>query len=103
MFCVNHGIKRQFIAAYTPQQNGVAERKNQTILNMVRCLLSEKEMPKLFRLEVVRWGLHVLNRSLTVAVKEKTPKECWSGNKPNVEYFRIFGCIANVHSPDKVR
>jgi hypothetical protein len=70
---------------------------------MVRCLLSEKEMPKLFWPEAVRWGLHVLNRSLTVAVKEKTPEECWSGNKPNVEYFRIFGCIANVHIPDRGR
>jgi hypothetical protein len=103
VFCVNHGIKRQLTAAYTPQQNGVAERKNRTILNMVRCLLSEKEMPKLFWPEAVRWGLHVLNRSLTVAVKEKTPEECWSGNKPNVEYFRIFGCIANVHIPDRGR
>jgi len=54
VFCVNHGIKRQLTAAYTPQQNGVAERKNRTILNMVRCLLSEKEMPKLFWPEAVR-------------------------------------------------
>lgn len=41
-FCKEHGIKRQLIAAYTPQQNGVAERKNKTIMNMVRCMLSEK-------------------------------------------------------------
>ena len=60
-------------------------------------------MPKLFWLEAVRWGLHVLNRSLTIAVKGKTPEECWSGNKPNVEHFRIFGCIANVHIPDRRR
>ncbi|BBH07042.1 ADP glucose pyrophosphorylase large subunit 1 [Prunus dulcis] len=103
VFCVDHGIKRQLTAAYTPQQNGVAERKNRTVLNMVRCLLSEKEMPKLFWPEAVRWGLHVLNRSLTVAVKGKTPEECWSEKKPNVEYFRVFGCIANVHIPDENR
>jgi hypothetical protein len=60
-------------------------------------------MPKLFLPEAVRWELHVLNRSLTVAVKEKTPEECWSGEKPNVKHFRIFGCIANVHIPDKGR
>ena len=81
IFCAEHGIKRQLTAAYTPQQNGVAERKNRTILNMVRCLLLEKEMPKLFWSEAVRWGLHVLNRSLTTAVKEMTPEECWSGRK----------------------
>lgn len=103
VFCVDHGIKRHLTAAYTPQQNGVAERKNRTVLNMVRCLLSEKEMPKFFWPEAVRWGLHVLNRSLTVAVKGKTPEECWSGEKPNVAYFRVFGCIANVHIPDMKR
>jgi len=103
VFCVNNGIKRQLTAAYTPQQNGVAERKNRTVLNMVRCLLSEKEMPKLFWPKAVRWGLHILNRSLTVAVKGMTPKECWSGEKPNVKYFRVFGCIANVHIPDRKR
>jgi hypothetical protein len=45
----------------------------------------------------------VLNRSLTVVVKGKTPEECWSGEKPNVEYFRVFCCIANVYIPDKKR
>ena len=52
-FCVESGIKRQLTAAYTPQQNGAAERKNRTLLNMVRCLLSEMEMPKLFWPEAV--------------------------------------------------
>ncbi|KAM1393925.1 hypothetical protein ACFX2F_030029 [Malus domestica] len=47
-FCVENGIQRQLTAAYTPQQNGVAERKNRTIMNMVRSLLTEKKMPKTF-------------------------------------------------------
>lgn len=88
VFCVNNGIKRQLTAAYTPQQNGVAERKNRTVLNMVRCLLSETKMPKLFWPEAVRWGLHILNRSLTVAVKGMTPEECWSGEKPECQILQ---------------
>ena len=45
----------------------------------------------------------MLNRSPTVAVEEMTPEECWSGIKPNVDYFRVFGCIAHVHVCDKGR
>ena len=102
-FCVKNGIKRQLTAAYTPQQNGVAERKNRTLLNMVRCLLAEMKMPKLFWPEAAKWGIHVLNRSPTVALKEMTPEECWSGVKPNVDYFRVFGCVAHVHVLDRGR
>jgi len=43
VFCGEHGINRQLTVAYTPQQNGVVERKNRTIMNMVRSLLSEKK------------------------------------------------------------
>lgn len=47
-FCKDNGISRQLTAAYTPQQNGIAKRKNRTIMNMVRCMLSDKEVPKRF-------------------------------------------------------
>jgi len=104
-FCRIEGIKRQLTTAYTPQQNEVAERKNRTILNMVRCLLEEKQMPARFWPDAVKWTCHILNRSPTSAVKNKTPEECWSGVKPNVDYFRVFGCIGNVHvsNPQKLK
>ena len=51
-FCTNQGISRQLIAAYTPQQNRVAERKNRTIMNMVRSMLIEKLVPKMFWPEI---------------------------------------------------
>lgn len=86
-FCDENGIKRQLT---TPQQNGVAERKNRTIMNMVRSMLSEKKLPKTFWPEAVNWTVHVLNRSPTLAVKNKTPEEAWSGYKRSVEYFRVF-------------
>lgn len=102
-FCKDNGIRRQLTAAYTPQQNGVAERKNRTIMNMVRCLLSEKEMPKSLWPEAAKWTAHVLNRSYTKAVKDMVPEERWTGVKPNVEYFRVFGSIAHVHVPEQKR
>ena len=102
-FCDNNGIQRQLTAAYSPQQNGVAERKNRTIMNMVRSMLSSRKVPKTFWPEAVNWTVHVLNRSPTLAVKDRTPEEAWSGDKPSVEYFRIFGCISHVHISDKRR
>ncbi|WJZ92508.1 hypothetical protein VitviT2T_011498 [Vitis vinifera] len=102
-FCKTNGISRQLTATYTPQQNGVAERKNRTIMNMVRSMLSEKQVPKNFWPKAVNWTAHVLNRSPTLAVKGVTPEEAWSGVKPNVDYFRVFGCIGHVHVPDNKR
>lgn len=85
-FCKQSGIKRQLTTTYTPQQNGVAERKNRTVMNMVRSMLSEKKIPKTFRPEAVNWTVYVLNRSPTLAVKGMTPEETWSGMKPSVEH-----------------
>lgn len=102
-FCTEHGIQRQLTAAYTPQQNGVAERKNRTIMNMVRSMLSEKKIPKTFWPEAVNWTIHVLNRSPTLAVRNMTPEEAWSGSKPSVEHFRVWGCLSHVHVSDSKR
>ncbi|KAM1053550.1 hypothetical protein ACFX2I_000976 [Malus domestica] len=102
-FCRENGIHRQLTTAYTPQQNGVAERKNRTIMNMVRSMLSAKQIPKSFWPEATNWAVHVLNRCPTLAVKNKTPEEAWNGRKPSVDHFRIFGCIAHAHVPDHKR
>ncbi|KAB2634124.1 hypothetical protein D8674_039135 [Pyrus ussuriensis x Pyrus communis] len=102
-FCKENGIKRQLTTAYTPQQNGVAERKNRTVMNMVRSMLSEKKLPKTFWPEAVNWAIYVLNRCPTLAVKDITPQEAWSGVKPLVEHFRVFGSLAHVHVPDVKR
>ncbi|GAU26945.1 hypothetical protein TSUD_06170, partial [Trifolium subterraneum] len=83
-FCDTHGIKRQLTTAYTPQQNGVSERKNKTIMNTVRCMLGDKNVPKTFWPEAVKWAIHIINRSPTFAVKDMTPEEAWSSSKPVV-------------------
>jgi transposase InsO family protein len=102
-FCNEHGIKRQLTTTYTPQQNGVSERKNRTLMNMVRSLLTGKCVPKRFWPEAVVWATYVINRSPTLSVKDVTPEEAWSGVKPSVGYFRIFGCLAYAHVPDAQR
>lgn len=97
--CKQNGIKQQLTTTYTPQQNGVAERKNRTVMNIVRAMLYEKKIPQSFWSEAVNWGDYVLNRCPTLVVKDITPEEAWSGIKPSVEHFRVFDCIAHVHVP----
>jgi transposase InsO family protein len=74
-YCEDNGIKRQLIAAFTPQQNGVAERKNETFMEMVRCMIEGKDIPKTFWPEVVSWANYILNRSPSAAISEVTPEE----------------------------
>jgi len=63
-----------------PQQNGVCERKNCTILNMVRSL-NEEWHSKFFLAEAVKWSSHILNRSPILSVQNMTPEEAWSGDQ----------------------
>ena len=73
-----YGIKHQLTARYT-QQNGVAERKNRTIMDMVRSMLYCKKLPKSFWAEVVACAIYILNRCPIKSVRDKTPEEAWSG------------------------
>ncbi|GJX41732.1 retrovirus-related pol polyprotein from transposon TNT 1-94 [Tanacetum coccineum] len=102
-FCENNGIRKQLTVPYTPHQNGVAKRKNRTLLNMVRGVLKARAVPKIYWAEATAWCVHVLNRSPTAALEEITPEEIWSNRKPSVGYFRIFGCVAHVHVPKEKR
>ncbi|GAU46899.1 hypothetical protein TSUD_296780 [Trifolium subterraneum] len=102
-FCSDHVIKRQLTAAYTPQQNGVSERKNRTLMNMVRSMLNGRNVPKKFWPEAVVWATYVLSRCPTLSVKGVTPQEAWSNVKPSVSFFKVFGCIAYSHVPDAQR
>jgi hypothetical protein len=63
-------------------------------------MLSGMNVPKEFWPDAVKWATYVLNRSPTLAVKDMTPEEAWSGQKPFVHHFRVFGCLAHVHVHD---
>jgi hypothetical protein len=83
---------------YTPQQNGVAERKNRTLLEMARCMEGKAPSDK-FLLEAVMCANYVLNRCPTKALRVITPYEAWNGRKPMVSHMRIFGCLAYALVP----
>ncbi|CAL2269077.1 unnamed protein product [Prunus armeniaca] len=74
-FCKSNGIKRELTASYTPQQNGVAERRNRTIVEMARSMLKAKGLPNLFWAEAIHTSVFILNRSPTKSVKDMTPFE----------------------------
>ncbi|KAL3846133.1 hypothetical protein ACJIZ3_003536 [Penstemon smallii] len=74
-FCQQEGIKRQFTVAYTPQQNGVAERMNRTLLECTRAMLRTAGMAKSFWAEAVKTACYVINRSPSTAIDLKTPME----------------------------
>ncbi|KAH9704279.1 hypothetical protein KPL70_011388 [Citrus sinensis] len=101
-FCEAAGIEHQLTATYTPQQNGVSERKNRTVMEMARCLLFEKEMPKMFWADAVNTAIFLQNRLPTNALKGKTPFEAWFGFKPSINNLRIFGCITKLNADGSV-
>jgi transposase InsO family protein len=74
-FCEQKGIRRFLTTPYSPQQNGVAERKNRTILDMVRSMLKSKNMPKEFWAKAVRCAVYLQNRCPTASLKNITPQE----------------------------
>jgi transposase InsO family protein len=95
-YCADEGIGRQLTAPYSPQQNGVVERRNQTIVSTARSLMKAKGAPARFWGEAVTTAVYLLNRSPTKSVSGKTPFEVWHGYKPDVSYLRVFGCVAHV-------
>ncbi|KAJ9566213.1 hypothetical protein OSB04_002179 [Centaurea solstitialis] len=91
-FLVSKGISQNFSSVRTPQQNGVAERRNRTLIEAARSMLIEARLPIQFWAEAVNTACYTQNRSLIVKRFKKTAYELFRGRKPNIEYFHIFGC-----------
>lgn len=102
-YCKNDGIRHELTVRHTPQQNGVSERKNQTIMEMARCMLKMKMLDKEFWAEAVSYAVYLINRSPTKGLNNCTPHEAWFGLKPKVCHLRTFGCVAYAHIPDALR
>ncbi|WVZ97328.1 hypothetical protein U9M48_042876 [Paspalum notatum var. saurae] len=83
-------------APYTPQQNGVVERRNQTVVAMARSMIKAKGLPGTFWGEAVNTAVYILNRTTTKGTGGKTPYELWNGTTPAVHHLRTFGCVAHV-------
>ncbi|KAI5324312.1 hypothetical protein L3X38_033385 [Prunus dulcis] len=101
--CEDAGIQRQFSMAYTPQQNGVVERKNRTVVEMAKAMLHEKELPYYLWAEAVHTAVYILNRCPTKALRNKTPFEAYSTRKPGVAHLKVFGSVCFVHKPKESR
>ena len=94
-FLLECGINARYTMPGTPQQNGVAERRNRTLLDMVRCMLSNSSLPDFLWGEALRTAAYILNQVPSKSVP-KTPYELWSGKKPSLHHFHVWGCKAEV-------
>jgi transposase InsO family protein len=90
-FLRRKGIKHEFSSPYTPQQNGVVERKNGTLLDMARTMLDEYKTPNRFWVEAINTACYSINRLYLHQILKKTSYELLTSKKPNVSYFRVFG------------
>jgi hypothetical protein len=90
-FLEEEGIKHEFSSPYTTQQNGVVERKNRTLLDMARTMLDEYKTPDRFWAEAINTACYSNNRLYLHRILKKISYELFTGKKPNVSYFRVFG------------
>ncbi|GKA41057.1 putative ribonuclease H-like domain-containing protein [Tanacetum coccineum] len=95
-FCGMKGIKREFSVARTPQQNGVAERKNRTLIEAARTMLADSLLPTTFWAEAVNTACYVQNRVLVTKPHNKTPYELLHGRPPSISFMRPFGCPVTI-------
>ncbi len=90
-YLAENGIHHQLTVAYTPQQNGVAERMNRTLMNLVRSMLHDKNIEKRFWAEALSTADYVRNRVTSRGIPRNiTPHHIWMGCAPNLEHLRTF-------------
>jgi hypothetical protein len=90
-WCKDKGMDIQMTAPYSPSQNGIAERMNRTLVELVRTMLSASKMPEFLWEPAVAHAAYIRNRAYTTAISEITPYQGWYGHKPNVSHLREFG------------
>jgi hypothetical protein len=101
-YCVDEGVQRQYYTSYSPQQNDVIERRNQTIVGIARTLLKQRGMPAVFWGETVVMVVHILNRLSTKALIGRMSYEAWHGCKLAVSHLWVFGCLTFAKELDHI-
>ena len=96
-YCKSEGIVRHYTVPYTPQQNGVTERMNRTIVSKVCCMLSNAGLHRRFWAEATSTACYLINRSPSIAIDKKIPIEIWSGSPADYLQLRVFSCTAYAH------
>ncbi|GJT69218.1 retrovirus-related pol polyprotein from transposon TNT 1-94 [Tanacetum coccineum] len=97
-FCDEKGISQNFSSPYTPEQNGVAERKNRTLIEAARTMLLGSVFSKQYWTEVVGNACYTQNRSTIVKRHLKTPYEIFHKRIPNISFLHVFGCPVYIHN-----
>ncbi|WVZ97683.1 hypothetical protein U9M48_043197 [Paspalum notatum var. saurae] len=100
-WCDEEGIKHEFSATYTPQQNGVVERKNKTLI-VARAMLDDYGTSEDFWAEAINTACHASNRVYLHRLLGKTPYELLIGRKPNISYFRVFGSKCFIYKKKRL-
>lgn len=98
-----HGIQHQTSIPYTPQQNGLAERTIRTLVEKARCMLQDANLPKKYWAEAMNTAAYIKNHTTSHVLENKTPIEIWSGKKPDVSHFKVFGSVAMAMVPKEKR
>jgi hypothetical protein len=91
-FCLQHGIDQQFSVLRIPQQNGIVERENRTLVEMVRMMLDEHRTPRRFWADAISTVCYISNQIFLRSILHLTPFELRFGRKPSISHFRPFGC-----------
>lgn len=102
-FCRSSGILHQKSVVYTPQQNGVAERMNRTLVERARCMLADASLNKSYWAEAINMAAFLANRSINSATNGKIPEELWSSKRVDLKDLRIFGTPVMVFVPKEKR
>ncbi|KAF6203143.1 hypothetical protein GE061_003559 [Apolygus lucorum] len=98
-FFKDSGIVHQTTVRYTPEQLGVAERVNRTIIEKTRSMLQEANLNFKYWAEALSTATYLKNRSPTKVLRGMTPEEAWTGDRVDLSHLRVFGCRAFAHIP----
>ncbi|KAL7293142.1 hypothetical protein TKK_0013295 [Trichogramma kaykai] len=104
-FLKSQGIQRRLSAPRTPEQNGLAERKNRVLVEAVRCMLSYSGLPLAFWREALMTANYIRNRCPTMGLNGDIPYAKWFGKLPDLKFFKIFGakvCVLNKAPKNKL-
>ncbi|WZZ65969.1 hypothetical protein YC2023_077339 [Brassica napus] len=102
-YLAQHGITHQTSCPYTPQQNGVAERKNRHLMEVARSMMFHTNVPKKFWSDAVMSATYLINRTPTKVLNDMSPFEVLNKTKPSLDHLRVFGCLCFVMIPGELR
>ena len=97
-YCIENRTEQEYIVPETPEQNGMAERANTTVVEMTRCLLLQAKSPKTHWLRAIATVIYLGNR-VSIKNESQSPFERFTGKEPTLEKLKKFGCTVFVQKP----